>query len=214
MTKRIARAAPYLLMVSLLFTFTVPHNAIGGIYDAQGSSLDSGDVSSAPALQWVYTTDGHGFGRDVRQTTDGGYILVGSTLGNPDAWLVKIDADGHEAWSRTFAGEGSEHGSSVRQTADGGYIIAGEIGAPYEPVEPEEESTTEVTDTESQETESQENKTGDADVWLIKTDSEGYEIWNQRFGSGEEEESRSVCQTSDNGYIIVGHICGLINNIS
>lgn len=202
MTKCIARAAPILLMVPLLFTFTVPHNATGGTYNAQGSSLDSEDVSSAPALQWIYTTDGYGFGADVRQTTDGGYILVGSTLGNPDVWLVKTDADGHEIWSRTFAGDGSEYGSSVRQTADGGYIIAGEIGTPYVPIKGQTTSSNSAgTDTESQGTE-----TGDADIWLIKTDSDGEEIWSQRFGGEEEEESRSVCQTSDNGYIIVGHI--------
>ncbi len=69
-------------------------------------------------------------GECVQQTSDGGYILVGSTrsygAGNYDFWLVKTNADGDSLWSRTFGGTQSDQCHCVRQTSDGGYILAGQ----------------------------------------------------------------------------------------
>ena len=48
----------------------------------------------------------------VKQTTDGGFIVVGSTL-------IKIDSNGNKEWEQLFAGK------SVQETIDGGYIITG-----------------------------------------------------------------------------------------
>ena len=61
-------------------------------------------------------------------------------------------------WSETFGGQDSDRGSSVRQASDGGYIVVGttrSYGA------------------------------GDYDVWLIKTDANGYEQWSKTFGGVE-----------------------------
>jgi len=68
----------------------------------------------------------------VQQTSDGGFIVVGSTesfgAGNGDVWASKLDPDGTVAWQRTFGGPFTDMAymaSSVQQTVDGGYIIVG-----------------------------------------------------------------------------------------
>ena len=46
---------------------------------------------------------------------------------------------------------------------------------------------------------------GNKDVWLIKTDSNGLEEWNQNIGKDRIDHGYSVSQTSDGGFIITGY---------
>jgi hypothetical protein len=118
----------------------------------------------------------------IRQTADGGYIVVGKTYsfgqGECDVWLIKTDDAGNEVWSRTYGGAAADAGNSVWQTTDGGYIIAGKTysyGA------------------------------GQCDAWLIKTDVNGNALWNKLFGGIQQDSGRCVQQTTDGGYIIAGY---------
>jgi hypothetical protein len=88
-------------------------------------------LADGPAVQWEKTFGGPGDDnfQMVRQTKDGGYILVGVTgsygAGDLDVYLVKADSSGNKIWQKTFGGSSLDYGSSVQQTADGGYIVAG-----------------------------------------------------------------------------------------
>jgi hypothetical protein len=63
-------------------------------------------------------------GTSVQQTSDGGYILTGTTSSygaeNEDLLMAKIDALGNIDWIDTYGGG---VGRSVQQTSDGGYIV-------------------------------------------------------------------------------------------
>ena len=127
--------------------------------------------------EWNKTFDGFGGGRRVRQTTDGGFIIIGSVINSDDVGLIKTDSQGTEEWSKTFGGSNGGYGYSVQQTVDGGYIITGSTRS---------------------------FGNGDRDYWLIKTDLQGNEKWNKTFGGGSTDMALSVQQTTDGGYIITG----------
>ena len=69
------------------------------------------------------------FGNCVRQTEDGGFIIVGSKLSqattNEDVWILKLTHDLSTEWDYTYGGSDGDIGTSVNQTTDGGYIITG-----------------------------------------------------------------------------------------
>jgi hypothetical protein len=122
------------------------------------------------------------YGRSVQQTQDGGFIVVGYTNsfgGMLDAYMIKTDSDGEVIWTRIYGGNYYDAAYCVDQTSDGGYIFAGytySFGISM------------------------------ADVWLVKTDSLGYEEWSQTFGREWNDKGWSVQSTSDGGYILCGDV--------
>jgi hypothetical protein len=147
--------------------------------------LQSNILSQAPDTLWTKTF-GRGnspdVGNSVQQTSDGGYIVAGSTRLSggidEDVYLIKADSSGDTLWTRTFGGIDWDIGNSVQQTSDGGYIIAGWSGNPL----------------------------FDHGVYLIKTDSSGDTLWTKTFGGYNQSEGNSVQQTSDGGYIVTGFL--------
>jgi len=145
--------------------------------DASGNELWS-KVYGDPGVPGPF--DNETYASEIKQTTSGEYIIAGETFRK--VHLIKMAADGNELWSKTF-GEGA--GFSVQQTADGGFVVAG---------------CTQATTT---------NESGitltTKDVYLIKTDADGNEMWSETFDKNLRDCGFSVQETTDGGYIIVGN---------
>lgn len=120
------------------------------------------------------------YGTVVHQTTDGGYIIVGSVGGSWlwDVIVIKADANGDLVWQKSFGKSGRpDHGSDILQTSDGGYIVLGDTSSYGQ---------------------------GSADLWLIKLAADGTEQWNKTIGGPNFDEPKSFTKAIDGGYVIVG----------
>jgi hypothetical protein len=143
-------------------------------------------TNSSGDTLWTRTYGGGGgdVGSSVRQVPDGGYLIVGSTgsfgAGTDDVYLVRTDASGTPLWTKTYGGSSPERGYSVWHTSDGGFIISG----------------------------STESYGGGSFpfVYLIRTNSSGDTLWTRTYGgTAGDQYGLYVQQTSDGGYIVVGH---------
>lgn len=88
-------------------------------------------TNSSGDTLWCKTYGGAGVdqGLCVNQTSDGGFIVAGTTqsfgAGIYDAYLIKTDANGDTLWTKTYGGTLVENALSIQQTTDGGYIFSG-----------------------------------------------------------------------------------------
>lgn len=117
----------------------------------------------------------------VRPTSDGGFIVAGSTWSFGTAkeiWVLKLYGTGAIQWQKTYGGTDGEEDALVEQTSDGGYIVAARtwsFGAGY------------------------------VDIWFLKLDANGNVVWERTYGGDNWDEVDTIRQTSDNGYIIAGY---------
>lgn len=118
--------------------------------------------------------------KSIQQTTDGGYVIVGTTVfpqNNTDTYLVKTDINGNEIWSNTIGrSDCREDANHIQETTDGGFIIVGEIA----------------------------EASAKSDIYLVKADRNGNEIWSKAIGGTGWDRGYSIRQTLDGGYIIAG----------
>ena len=189
---------------------------------------------------WSHTYGGRGMDHSkmVRQTADGGYILTGSRAdeyptGNQyeaDIVLIKTDAEGNEAWTRTYGDTILESAWGVEQTSDGGYVLIG-----YEAKTHDDRDVLAIKTNETGEVEwsrTWDLDPGDRDggndliltadgqividciqsmdsglrgAVLIKVDLDGNEIWTKHFGEeGVGNEFWDIMEDSDGGYVMAG----------
>jgi hypothetical protein len=132
---------------------------------------------------WNKTFDNelYNYGCSLKQTLDGGYILVGYSLNSNDGkdklYLLKTDEDGTLLWEKTYDGKGCSKGLSLQITSDNEYIITG-CTRP--------------------------NLVDDYDIWLLMTDEDGTLLWEKTYGGEYNDIGYSVQTTNDGGYIIAG----------
>jgi regulation of enolase protein 1 (concanavalin A-like superfamily) len=160
-------------------------------------------LTNSTMMVWLLKTDTNGnmqwnktYGAGLEdgayslcQTSDGGFIMTGfsynNTKGGWDAFLLKTDAEGNLMWNQSYGGSIKEVGHCVEQTSDGGYIFAGyteSYGVQGGNIYGE----------------------GAENLWVVKTDANGTEQWNQTFGGYNYDDSFAVQQLSDDGYMVAG----------
>ncbi len=132
-------------------------------------------------------------GIDCLQTYDGGYILLGIDNTDDTGYgyliLTKTDSSGNMIWRKDFSDYTlfQTWPSSVKLSSDSGYIITGgswNFGG----------------------------SVSDHDIFLLKTDQYGNELWTSTFDSIQSnpmfgvyhETGNDVLVSSDNGYVITG----------
>ena len=198
---------------SVDFAKSIQQTADGGYIVAGYSLSNDGDVTghhnhydywivkldSSGNIQWQKSLGGNGeeIATSARQTTDGGYIVVGYSRsidgdvtgnhGDSDYWAVKLDNVGNIQWQKSLGGSKADFASSVLQTSDGGYIIAGYSSS----------NDGDVTGLHG--------NSGDyPDYWIVKLNSNGNIQWQKSLGGIFGEFANSIQQTTDGGYIIAG----------
>lgn len=187
----------------------VQQTSDGGYIVAGHSMSNDGDVTGnhgggdywivklnpAGGIQWQKTLGGSNVddAQSIRQTTDGGYIIAGSSNsgdgdisgnhGNYDYWIVKLDSNGNMQWQKSLGGSSMDIAQSIQQTSEGGYIVAGSSSSNDGDVS---------------------GNHGGGDYWIVKLDINGNIQWQKSLGGSSSEQVNSVQQTFDGGYIIAG----------
>ena len=103
-------------------------------------------IDSTGKLLWQRSLGGSGFdgAYSVKQTADGGFILLGDTQSNDgdvtsnhdnsgstnDFWVVKLDSNGKLIWQKTLGGSSDDYAQCIHQTSDGGFIAVGSTQSP------------------------------------------------------------------------------------
>ncbi len=148
-----------------------------------------------PTIQWQKSLGGsnYEFANDIQQTTDGGYIVCGTSTssdgdvsvnkGNQDCWVVKLDVNGAIEWEKSYGGSLHETAESIIQTMDGGYIVSGSAMS----------GDGDVTLVK-----------GLSDSWIIKIDNLGNIEWQKTYGGTAAENARKIIQLNDGKYVFVG----------
>jgi len=112
----------------------------------------------------------------VQQTTDGGYIIVGSrdtSMDFEDVYIIKADINGDTLWTEKYGGPNIDAGYSSVQTTDGNYVITGRSGF---------------------------------QLLLMKINNNGEVIWSKTYGEQFRNSGSSIQQTSDTCLIVTGYV--------
>ncbi|MBA7669952.1 hypothetical protein ES703_78092 [subsurface metagenome] len=124
-----------------------------------------------------------GSGRDVRQTIDDGYIMVGTSksIGKDDEniFCIRTDSIGNTIWAKKYAGDKTAYGSSIELTDDDGFIIAGATSS---------------------------FGIGHENLYLMRIDENGEKLWERTYGEEFRSEAKDIRRTSDGNFIITGWI--------
>ncbi len=118
----------------------------------------------------------------VLSTRDGGFLLAGETksqgAGEEDFFVVKVDAEGVEQWSKAYGGARGDRCFAVAQADDGGYVLAGQTYS---------------------------DSAGERDAHIVKIGANGDLEWSRTFGGEARDVGHGITQTSDGHFLVTGY---------
>lgn len=134
-------------------------------------------------IQWEKSYGGTNYesARDVVQTADGGYMVLGETNstdgdviagygGTKDIWLLKLDATGSLQWQKRYGGTGLDIGNHIELMPDGSFLIAASSSSNDGDIRGNHTSNTYT------------------DGVLLKISATGTVLWSKCFGGTKNEE--------------------------
>ncbi|UFH33303.1 T9SS type A sorting domain-containing protein [Chryseobacterium sp. C-71] len=104
-----------------------------------------------------------------------------------DFHLVKLNQQGEEVWEKYFSGQNHDFLSATVATQEGGFLLAG-------------------TSYSGKGLDKKEDAKGGSDIWLIRINEYGDELWQKTLGTSQDEEARAVIQTTDFGFFVAGNV--------
>ncbi|MBB6369647.1 T9SS type A sorting domain-containing protein [Chryseobacterium shigense] len=143
----------------------------------------------------------------VTTTIDGQYLITGSSIQSGsnsaatsnlksatlkqnngyDFHLIKLNQQGDQVWGKYLSGQNHDYLSGSVATQDGGFLISG-------------------TSYSGKGLDKKEDSKGGSDIWLVRLNEFGDELWQKTLGSSSDEEARSVIQATDLGFFIAGNV--------
>lgn len=142
-------------------------------------------------FEFTYGTNGKAeFAYDLIETPDGGYMMVGITMNNPnptnslDGKIKKTDAGGNLIWEQVYSGMQSTNdflGTIIPKGNN--YLVAGSRYI-FSPLPPWYLKT---------------------QFWLVEINSSGTLIQQKNFGGDDDEATAKIIATSDGGFLLLGY---------
>ncbi|WPO84287.1 T9SS type A sorting domain-containing protein [Chryseobacterium sp. JJR-5R] len=135
----------------------------------------------------------------VTTTIDGQYLITGSSIRSNkissdnkqnqgyDFHLIKLNQQGQEVWEKYFSGKNHDFLSATVNTQEGGFLISG-------------------TSYSGKGLDKKDDSKGGSDIWLIRINEFGDELWQKTIGGASDEEARAVIQTTDFGFFVAGNV--------
>ncbi|SEM93138.1 Por secretion system C-terminal sorting domain-containing protein [Chryseobacterium taichungense] len=116
-----------------------------------------------------------------------GKLAQGPQNNGYDFHLVKLNQQGEEVWEKYFSGQNHDFLSATVNTQEGGFLLAG-------------------TTFSGKGLDKKEDSKGGSDIWLIRINEFGDELWQKTIGGASDEEARAVIQTTDMGFFVAGNV--------
>lgn len=186
------------------------HTSDDGIIAIGYSNSDDGDITthygqfdfwmiklnSEGETEWDFTLGSPGleYPGTIIQTSDGGYLVSGSSLlpeggnltceshGNADAVIIKLDSLRNIEWQQCYGGSDYDGALEILELEDG-YMFAGYAGSNDGNIS---------------------GWHGDDDIWVVRLDFGGNIIWQKCLGGGLGENPYYLLQTEDMGFYVAG----------